>query len=273
MKSIYALFLVLLLPCSLVYPTLTTLFGTNDHEIKTAIKNLIATGKTVKIAFNDFFHENEQAILQKIKTKYGISDYKWKKTFQHAHNLVHADPLYTQTDIINHQPDDHPFIKEARELIALYGMNPQCVHVHNVQNTTLAQVVTHIVDDSYLTHSLDLNISGLAKLDNDERILTLKHEIRHLWYADSVYTILIDYLMNYNFSDPLYIAFSKNQELRADIMAATDSVEDAHALYKWLASFIPDDTDDFIHPTQNERLEAAKQLYTYLTLEQEYLSV
>lgn len=269
MKKIHYFFLIfsLIAVTHHAQSSLGNLFGATNTQINNVIKSMVYSNKRVRDTINDHFHKKEQELLQKIKIKFAINNYLWSETRRFADDLVHHDPLYTATDMIAHDPNDHPFIIETRELIADYGMNPNCVLVRDSSKTPLAEVLTTIIDDSYLTHTMDLNISALAKLSDAERRLTIKHEIRHLWYADSLYSSTIEWFISYNRLDPLYIEYSKNQELRADIMAATDSVQDAYELYYWLANCIPDDTDDFIHPIFSKRRKAAERLYTYLKIE------
>lgn len=250
--------------------SLKQLFGTTDTQINATIKKLVDSKMPVRVAINDYFHQKEQELLQKIKIKYGISNALWNSEHQYTHNLVHNDPLYSPTAMIMHNPDDHPFIVEARELIAYYGMSPNNVLIHDSQKTPLAQIITVVSDDGCPIHTLELNISELQTFNDSERMLILKHEMRHLWYADVLYSKIIDAFIAHNRLDPLYVEYSKNQEMRADVMAATDSVADAYAYYFWLLH-MPDYTDDALHPTRAERLEAATYLYIYLNIEKKYL--
>lgn len=268
-----ALFIIMLIP-SITTP-LETLFGTTEPQINTTIKKMVASKQKVRDVVNNYFDQKEKTLLKKIKVKYAISDAQWNAAHARADQLVRTDLLYTP-GTPKHHKNDHPFIKEARELIATYGMNPNQVHIKENPNIPCAQVQTDIVNSwwsgPYLTHTMELNIEALAQYDDAERLLTLKHEIRHLWYADSIYAVIIQEFINYDLLDPLYVEYSKNQEMRADIIAATDSLDDAYELYRWLANCEPDNTDDFIHPIHSERLEAAKHLYMYMSLEHKYLN-
>lgn len=269
-------FLFLLITLPGITHSLKTIFGTTERGINGCIKNLVNSKQKVRDAINNYFHQKEQELLLKIKAKYAIIDSAWNNAHDRADQLVRTDPLYTP-GTARHNLNDHPFIKEARELIAAYGMNPAQVYIKENLEIPCAQVLTEIENSwwsgPHLRHIMELNIEALAMHDDAERLLTLKHEIRHLWYADSLYSSIIHEFINYDLLDPLYVEYSKNQEMRADIMAATDSLDDAYELYRWLANCMPDDTDDFVHPIHSERLEAAKHLYAYMSLEKEFLEI
>lgn len=267
----YALVMLALLLVNPAHAAIKNLFGKTDGQIKKAITSLVTKGKKVKHALNIHFQEKEHAILQKIKNKYGISDQVWNESRAQDDDLVLNDELYKPTSNITDYPDEHWIIKKARELIASYGMNPEKVIIRESTEIPVAQVIAHIHTNS-LTHYLDLNVEYLEALTVERCILNLKHEIMHLWYADSIYADSIIDLMYKNSLDPLYIEYTKNQEMRADIMAATESLTDALNYYDWLSKCKPDDTDDNNHPIFTKRLKAAERLYNYLLIEAEVIN-
>lgn len=267
MKYLFLFILLLINALNPTYAAIKKVFGTTEQEIKIAIHTLNANGKTVKTVLSDFFNQKEQLILQKIKHTYGISQKKWNSMKMEVDQLILNDPLFHPTSNIAINHYEHWIIKEARSLIALYGMNVNNVIITENTQIPAAQVIAEI-DNGILIHRLELNIHYLETLTFDQCIHTLKHEIMHLWYEDSVNASALLDLIDNNTLDPLYVEYSKNQELRADIMAAIESSTDAGNYYNWLISSEPNSIDDFIHPTLDKRIKAGLRLYNYLYMEE-----
>lgn len=273
MKHSYILLLILSLGSFFpIQCALKNVFGQTPAQITVAIWNTVAQGATVKAAINEYFYQKEMKIVQQIKTAYGVSDYDLNQMQQKIKNLTQNDDLYQPSLAVSHDPDDHWIINEARECIAAYGMNPDCVIITDAPEIPCAQERVEITDTNSLVHYLDLNIAELESYSDQARIHIIKHEMSHLWYADHLRLILLCQLTSISAHDPLWIAFSKNLELRAEIMAESNGLNEAWDYYSYLSTLMLDETDDFIHPTGQKLFKAVARFVWYLKIEQSLIA-
>ena len=248
-------------------------FGKAARAITAAIKQLTAKKVTLLDAINEHFDKQEKEIINKIKVKYGISDATWKAHEQLYNQIVAKDPLYKPlTGKLTQSPSENPILKTAREVLINFGMNPEAVPILNSSVLGTAGVLTDLSLNNTPSHVLHLHISELEILTQQEYTAILKHEIMHLWYADSLKLKLLYKFFPLYFNDPLIDDYRKNFELRADIIASIHDNKDARGLSSWFAknSIFDSYSIDNTHPKFSERVQALKQHLAYQQEEKKY---
>lgn len=256
-------------------------FGKTLREINTNIKLLAAQKVKVVDAINLHFEKQEKEIIDKLKTKYKISEADWKATQQRYERIIATDPLYKQhTGTIAHQPNDHPIAKKARELLVAYGMNPNAITIMNSDLFGTAAVNTAF-DNNTPIHTMHLHIPELSMLSEAEYTDIIKHELMHLWFADTTKLSICGPLFASRFApdtnpsnEPLILDYRKNFEMRADIFSKVHDANPLGGIATWFKKNTwTDQYNDATHPSFTERLDALKQLSSYLTEAKKYPAI
>lgn len=271
-------------------------FGNTSQEISTNIKSLVTQKQSLIDSLNQHFEKQEKEILETLRCKYNIPEEEWLLGQILFKEHVDNDPLFNSTkEAINHDFNDHHLIKKTRELIQEYDLNPAAVSVENTKNV-IAGVITY-TKDSVPHHTLFINISELETLPLNQTTAIIRHEIMHIRFSDNlkrqIYVCLFKCKKIDIYTDPLFADFCKNSEMRADVNASIHSTDTLLSLMNFFGSqswieFSEKNNSSYIqkltnwikkrfgihknefekHPSDAERIEILKKLYTYLKEEQ-----
>lgn len=255
-----------------------TPFGKNPQEINKNIKLLAAQKVKIIDAINNHFAQQEFEIINKIKAKYKIPEANWLNTKKYFDGLIANDTLFTPLNrSITHGTNDHRLIKKAREIIVAYGMNPMAVTIENSAEFGTAGVLTTPTINNKLAHKMCLNIPELEMLSEEEFTGIIRHELTHLWYSDSLKFNVFFPLFASKFdpmTEPLVADFRKNAEMRADVIGTIRNTKNMQGLSSWFKRYTQyDQFANNSHPTFTERINALKQLSSYLNEAKKYPAI
>jgi hypothetical protein len=180
--------------------------------------------------------------LNRIKKEFNITDEDWRLSMETLADIVKQDTLFASYSLDRSSifADDHRLIKEAKEILIQYGIDPKNIEIKldydPNENISAGQKLEKEKD--IIKHTLSINPDYLETLLPEEQESMIRHEITHLACYDPLEKKLIDSLLQIKGhtkeaieNNSAIISYNHQCETRADILAVVDNPVLAKACY------------------------------------------
>lgn len=253
----------------------------NDKAIVAqTVEQIAQKGSNIASTLKEQLDAEQKALLEEIKKEFSIPSEKWESALATIEALKERDSLITQEPII--PATDEPFFATIYETLAAYSIDPMRVEIELVDTPQSFLAACQGMSKGGVRHIMRVNLAEVAKRTPESQVAFLKHEIIHLLNYDVIELMVIKTLLEscgikpeeYN-NSPAFIAVKKHKEFRADLLAASDSIETAQALNEDFEARIKqfpheqENPSHCTHPTETQRLQAMNGLISYLEAEKQ----
>ncbi len=218
-------------------------------------------------------HTHDQA-LARIKEEYKVPEDTWNATMDAIANARVKDDLFTsgQLDATSQEPW---IVQKIYEIAQQYGMNParltvKCVDADDVN----LQAIQDFDENNKIVHLIEINLEWCNRHNRQMQEAFARHEMMHIYNYDGIEDGYITYMLDMlghkpedSAQHPAMIHFRHARELRADLLAGSNSHECAHALCQHYKQNISLDSNrplqaQIMHPSAQDRATQLTQLLT-----------
>jgi len=244
-------------------------------EISQAVSNVADTVAQELNAEHD-------RLLAELQKEFPMQE-EWTEMLKEIAQLKAEDTLSCDNPIIKNADNEHEIVKRVRELLAEYFINPEVVQIHATHDPASKSFIS--AGQGYgagkVIHELKINIANFSKRSQAIQEAIMRHEIMHLLHYDSLeYSFIISLLEENGIepqtykNNPVFKAYCKHKELRADLIAASSDLTIATAFQKDFERALTTSPEDYAqlfttHPSKKQRHEAMNILMSYLDAEKQ----
>ena len=245
----------------------------------------IATASTVADTLAQELNAEHDRLLAELQKAFPMQQ-EWTETLEEIEQLKAEDTLLCENPVVNNAADDHEIVKKARALLAEYSINPEIVRVFTSDNPKrlTSAAAGQGYDGKKLIHDLEINLAQITKRSPEAQDAILRHEIMHLLHYDGLEQAAIEAMFARNTiaekdysRNPAFMAYCRQQEYRADLLAASYGIAIAQAAQKDFEQFMSEypeiaKRESVRHPSLEQRHHAVSQLASYMQAEKQTIA-